>query len=166
MVLVVVDPVAVINRLLAECADRPAAAERLHQEAVSNPELREALIARFRPNLLAEICAEAVQVQASEVRIRARRIARNDTDDRALISRVGAIKAELQLWTLPSGVKLQLASREQVAEAIAFHRAQVQAHRRAIIFYEAITQGLAPGQIVRDVLTDEQLASLLERAQA
>ena len=71
----------------------------------------------------------------------------------------------LDLWTLPSGVKLPGATGQDVRDTISYHKEQLAAHRRAINFYESIAARVEPKAIVGEVLSHEDLAAMLEKAE-
>jgi hypothetical protein len=157
--------VVAVRQALISAPDRQQAARLLERQAERDETLREALIERFRPHLLSEVCSEAIREAAGEARSVARRAARSDVEYRPLSSRVGAIKAVLDLWTLPDGMKLVRATGLEARHALEYHRDKRRAHDRAVAFYSAVVQRVAVDAIVGEVLSHEELAAMLEAAE-
>jgi hypothetical protein len=159
------DPIEATRKALKDAADRGAAIELLTRRAKADPDLLQAIIDRFRPDLIEELCALAVRYVAGDERSTVRRVAHTeDTIDRGLISRVGRIKEGIALWTLPSGVKLQRATRENLIEAAEFVERQARTLLAAGRQYRAIAAKLKPGEVVSDILDDEELAEIFDRS--
>lgn len=159
------DPVAAVRRALKEGRDRAEAVSILASRMKAEPDLRLAMYDKFQPSTIEQVAHAAVRMVAPAERQVVRVLAQTDdvAADRHLVSRVGRIKDALARWTLPSGVKLQRATREELIVAAEFVEAQARALVAVGRQYRAIAKRLEPGEVVGDVLDDEALVKFFDQ---
>jgi len=171
------DEAGYVKRAIGEAENREEAVALLCAWAEKDIGLRDALVQRYRPQILYAVCIEAIRSEASGIRqtathaaAQAAEMARIEDHDASLSDWTMTLVKKFDQWLLPNGAKLKRATLADLRAAEADHKEQKLAHAVKQRFYgnvcAAMTEAGATGTTtVEELLSNLALSKALVDAQ-